>query len=765
MSNKQRKTSSQQSTGPFEITLQVAVVALFFARYLLPTEGTEQGDTVWIVQLWLGTAVLYFWYLYREQLAVPKFDRYDAAVGLLVFGHVVSAVAVLVTEGQKRSALNMLWEWLGIGVSLFLVRRILVSDAARKQFIIVFVGLTTVLAGLGLWQHFVWYPQLASQYNASIAELNTLRETQPESQQAAIERHQRIQKIQADLATQGAPAEGPARRMWEDRLRGSVEPIGLFALTNSFAGMLVVGLFLGISMLVQTVSRAERSTKSTICLCIILAVLAYCFLLTKSRTAWLALVCGSGVWLALAAINGKKLTRRAVLSAVGVLVLGVCALAVAFATNGIDREVITEGPKSMQYRLQFWTGTWDVIQEHPWLGTGPGNFRQHYLKYKLPESSEEIADPHNMFLDVWANGGLLALIGLSSCLAIGLRLLKPASTAEIVLPDSEKNSVHSFSLFRGPVFWGSVCAFFVVFLFLFLFQGISDFRILLLLPLWVLVVLLLARIDFNCKLHSAIGGVCFLALGIHLLASGGIAMPAVVQTLLVLPMVFFRMDSENCEQGEPQRRICFAPLLCCGLLFAGFLGCLFSAIKPVLASEAFLRSGEVAFLQDRNRSKAERLLNLAVEADPLSADALTRLAEIKFQIWSAGQTQSFSEASKVQKQAIAANPHSFQGYQLLGSWYREKHRRTQKTEDAQHAVDYYRQAVSRYPHNARLQSEYALTLQKTGQIVEARKHAELALKLDQISLMHGHIDKYLPEKQVSLLKSLLHNANELPNQN
>ena len=62
-----------------------------------------------------------------------------------------------------------------------------------------------------------------------------------------------------------------------------------------------------------------------------------------------------------------------------------------------------------------------------WSGVGPGNFRAAYLRYKLPESSEEILDPHNLFLEVWATAGFWALLALLAALVLGLR--EPAGTA------------------------------------------------------------------------------------------------------------------------------------------------------------------------------------------------------------------------------------------------------------------------------------------------------------------------------------------------
>ena len=85
----------------------------------------------------------------------------------------------------------------------------------------------------------------------------------------------------------------------------------------------------------------------------------------------------------------------------------------------LDREVLTQSTMSLRYRWEYWQGAWGVITggatsvwqalSSPffWWGVGPGNFGGPYLKYKLPQSSEEILDPHNLFLEVWATAGVL----------------------------------------------------------------------------------------------------------------------------------------------------------------------------------------------------------------------------------------------------------------------------------------------------------------------------------------------------------------------
>src|SRR5690606_14697616 len=128
------------------------------ARYFLPAESAALGETLWIVQFWLISAVVWFWLSARRGDPRRRFDAFDFGVGLLVGGHVLSAAAVLLTEGDRRAALNMLWEWIGIGVATLMLRDVLRRDEGRSHLLTMLVLATITLAGLGLWQHHVWYP-------------------------------------------------------------------------------------------------------------------------------------------------------------------------------------------------------------------------------------------------------------------------------------------------------------------------------------------------------------------------------------------------------------------------------------------------------------------------------------------------------------------------------------------------------------------------------------------------------------------------------
>ncbi len=90
--------------------------------------------------------------------------------------------------------------------------------------------------------------------------------------------------------------------------------------------------------------------------------------------------------------HATLITLSAALAAVAVL------YAAAIAVGALDRQVITEAGKSLSYRWQYWMASLNLIRGYPWAGCGPGNFQGSYTRYKLPEASEVVADPHNFLI-------------------------------------------------------------------------------------------------------------------------------------------------------------------------------------------------------------------------------------------------------------------------------------------------------------------------------------------------------------------------------
>src|SRR5262249_28759357 len=85
------------------------------------------------------------------------------------------------------------------------------------------------------------------------------------------------------------------------------------------------------------------------------------------------------------------------------------------------------GGQSLALRLDYWKAAWAMIHDHPWLGVGPGNFGRHYPQYMLVTATEKIIDPHNFAIELWATGGLFALLGMLVALAAFVRQTVPAA--------------------------------------------------------------------------------------------------------------------------------------------------------------------------------------------------------------------------------------------------------------------------------------------------------------------------------------------------
>jgi len=726
--------------------LKGVVGVLLVGRLLLPTESAAVGETVWMVQLWLVAGLLWAWHCYRERDYHLRVDLLDGLLWVIVAGHVLSALAVVATEGHKRAAVNMLWEWVGLGVSFFLLRQTIRSAVDARRVLLIMVATTTVLAGLGLWQHYVFYPQTAAQYKQLRDELDHLKNA-PDDHAT----RQRIRELHIHFASHEIPIEGPGRIAWENRLRDSTEPFGLFALANTFAGLLTAWLTGALGVLPRARRLIREDWLSVVLITAAVSLMAFCLLLTKSRTAWAGLCVGLMTWGWLAARVNRPVHQSIgwIKFAVAVLVLGV-GLAVAATSGGFDREVVSEAPKSLRYRLQYWSGTWDVLRERPFLGTGPGNFRNHYLKYKAAESSEEIAEPHNFLLDIWTSGGCIALAGLLGLFVASARHIDSKTNRQ-----SASKPAQIGNPFADPLVFGGGLAFVVVYSVGWLLGPVADTRLWVLFALWVPLcwglsqLILRTELSMSCLIAAAV------ALLVHLLGAGGIEMPAISQTLLIL-LALSTLRQDDSETADSLRGRNPTQIIGGLLLLAAFL-CWFSATGPVMNRKAFTATGDFALIEQGNIAKAEREYLRAADADPLTPDPLIRLAELSFRRWEVDErreSRQFDRAIEYLERGIALNPHDANSYRKLGLWYAKRFERDADPVYAHAASEMLYEATQCYPNDAAIRSELAIALSLAGPQKDARSEARRALDLDAINRREGHVDRYLPAEQIEKLRRI-----------
>jgi len=648
-----------------------AAVALYVARPLFPSEGSSaQGDGLPLVMLWLALGV--FWLLGaigRPAFRV-RFGAVDAAVLLLVAWHSVAAVCAAVRV-TPRAPVNVLWEWIGLGLGFFLVRQLLVTRREARAAVAVMVALAVGLSSYGLYQYAYEMPQTRARYEAD-----------------------------PDRALRDAglwyPPGSPQRQQFEARLE-SPEPLATFALTNSLAGVLAPWLVVlvgigagggvrppGESPINDAVggdsSRRQRHRQAPgdesgrpqdepqplvgdwsrllqgwlwngwlgVGFCGL--TIAACLVLTKSRSAYVATALGLAAAFFLAGRWRLRLGWKwPVAAAVALTVL----VAAAVATGALDLPVVAEAPKSLVYRLEYWQSTLEIIADYPVLGCGPGNFQGVYTAYKLPQASEEVADPHNFLLEVWATAGTPAMLVLVA--ALGIFSWRVAGTlrgpsAERRTDDSPGHGTRSVptTLGRGTrsvlatieedaawfVYGGAAAGLLGTLLLSALTPEILEgmFSVppspeavtIVSLP-GAAAALLLAGWVREGRLPALLPAVGVAVLLVHLLAAGGIGFPGVAGSLWLLVALGLRAQGVH----TLGRTAAFGGL---AVMVALAFACYRTAYGPVVRARGLVQAAQIVLAEGR-ADRAERYLRQAAVADPWDAMPLRELASLELQRW------------------------------------------------------------------------------------------------------------------------------------
>jgi O-Antigen ligase len=692
----------------------------------------------------------------------------DALVVLLTILVASSAAHAL----DRRPAVNLAWEWVALGIMYLLVRNL-----PRTR------GESALLAGA----------IVTTAFAVSVYGLYQIRFELPLIQEAYRRNPEAI------LAKLNIEPGSRSEAVFANRLMASNEPWSTFALANSLAGFvagpLVIAVGIGLVNLMRRDGPGSRSAALAMAAPVILVILV-CLLLTKSRSAYVGTVIGVS-WLAWQ--MRRELHARVLLGAGLAGLLVIAALIVAGLRSGrLDPQVLTESTKSLGYRWEYWRGTWGVITEgRPtlqtalgaptfWAGVGPGNFGAQYLKYKLPESSEEILDPHNLFLDVWATAGVWAILAMLGALVWGLwsvlgpagKSLEPTGAGRASASDARAES--SLSAAAGPEFhslddapdappsrlsWLLWCAglggwvIVVVLGRLNPFQGDLFFRWLILGASWLAAVLLGAPLWRRQPVPAIALGAGALAVVINLLAAGGIGIPTVALALWSLLALGLNLrDDRSCGRlREYQSRI---PGFALAVGWSAVLGTFYGLVTPFWRAEAALAEAESALARrPADVERADEAYRVAIDADGFFSRPWHELALLHFRVWQGrgarveaddGSRWNWTTISYLYEMA-AMPPRSHDAWSLHSERARViqlmLNQRGSQLEPREllrfraKIVEATRTASLEYPTNAELRARLAEASAEINMYDDAVKEANEALRLDGLM---PHRDKKLP---------------------
>jgi len=529
------------------------------------------------------------------------------------------------------------------------------------------------------------------------------------------------------------PPGTPLRDLFERRLANR-EPLATFVLTNSLAAALAPWLVMGLGIAAAT----RRDRRQCIAWLICIVPIAACLLLTRSRSGHAAVAVGI-LWLAIRhwRFRLRWLAGAAVLAGL---------LAAAMMITSLARPGLAKAATSLGYRLQYWQATLHMIADRPWLGCGPGNFQDVYTQYKLPEASEEVADPHDFLLEVWATAGtpaLLALLGAVGLFAKQLRGQPRASTTE----GSDRSQIDASLKSPAPlhswklVFVGAIGGFLLsIPLGQISAAPPSNLAIMIGLPVAVLCMVLLIPWVERGTFPPALAGVGVGVLLVDLVTTGGIGIPAVAQSLWLL----LALGLEGAWPRDVPRAVVVV-LLAIGLGLS--VACHQTSYARVLPCQSLQRLARREYL-DGHRQAAMEVLQRAVEADPRASDAQAFLAEIYLDSWLANlesaDYQAFEThdtlARRMAPDAVPIWRASADRYQRAFAKTDARGQRVQPRAIEQ-AIAIGRRAVELYPGSGSDHAALAMLYQLSGDEVSYRREAQAALELDR---RMPHDDKKLP---------------------
>ena len=744
--------------------------ALMTARAYWPSEidpsQVSGSGLVWVltmlivVGLWIASSLFGGRFRFRWSWT-------DAAVVALMF-----LVGLSSTRGlDRRLAINLAWEWAGLGFAYVLARNLLRTRGESTVLAGALVATAVAVSAYGLFQARFEIPQLKARFQKNPAQV----------------------MLEAKI-----PADPQHIRVFADRLLGSNEVFSTFGLANSLAGFLVGPLVLAVAMMIRNLAdaKAPGSRWGVIGLAAApLLCLLTCLILTKSRSAWIGLFVAVAV---LAWQERRKVPARLLLGAgLAGLVLVVALVAVGLATGRLDREVLTQSPLSMRYRWEYWQGAWGVITEGAqgrapgastfWSGVGPGNFGSRYLLHKLPQSSEEIQDPHDLFLEVWAIAGFWALLALVAALALAFwNLLGPADAgpgeddkararqrrrpSEV---SRETSPVAAAALPAGApdrLGWLTLSAGLGLVMVLLvgqmnLFQGDLLVRWVILSGSWLLAALLGLGFWRRVPLPAIAFGAAVLACVVNLLAAGGIGMPAVALVLWLLIALGLNLrDDRPC--GRLREHAGRLPAFALAIVWSALAGSFVGAITPFWRSEAALAGADDALAhRPPDFERAQAAYEFAEEADRYSPRPWLGDAYLQLLIWeSRGSKPEDLRWKKIPALLLKAaspprNPdawtlHSERALVTRDLLKKLGHALSPREIIPLQAsiVEATRTASRLYPTNATLHARLAEASAEISMFRDAVTEAQEALRLDAIT---PHLDKKLANAQREQLKAKL----------
>jgi hypothetical protein len=693
--------------------------------------------------LWFVAAV--GWAVWRARSRQTTWRGSAVEAGLLAVVALVWTSAIGAAH-YKHPAILIASEWLVLLVAFCLVRQLARTPEDDRGLLAAILAGGISISAFAIYQYTIEFPEIRRTY-------------------------ENLDEVRDAMAAQNVVANPRLlqQRLFEDNV------FATYAHPNSLASYLALLLPLAIAWTLAGIVRARSGSPESPWLTFqarLHACLAAVATLLVGIALWFTHSRGAILGTLLVAVLVLVTSCRRFFATHKVLFLTGLTIVLVLAVGILRTEAAARGLakfwESSAKRNDYWIGTWRLICDHPWLGVGPGNFGRLYPRCMLPRAFEQIKDPHNFLLEIWATAGVFTLI--ASLITLGL--LFSRTGAVLLSPRSVHVSQPTDPSGSSPgVRWEFYVGGGIGLILGFLLRALGQSPDEILLEgvfsacrslVWFAAFALFYSIPWSgaSRLLALIAGLA--ALLFNLLVSGGIAMPSVAQPFWIMAALAL-----NAIDSVPPVTARFSswlprmlPLpLSAGIGVSYFLLLFYPAVRAGSAladARQHYPAWHAEFLPRYDRAtddKGKRQMALAaggflettileplrraVEAGPANAASWLELAE-----WYGEQVKvspkpevSVGNAIRCAQQAQYLDPDNKEPYLFLYNLHvliAQRFGQREKQEYG-HAAAAMRGAVERDPTNAGMRYQLAETSFLADLPVEGRKHAKIARELDELA--------------------------------
>ena len=345
-----------------------------------------------------GTTITLMWFLLAGAWSLWSLLAKVPVVPLGIIDLGLAGIAGVYFISTEFAAANVYaarlisWEMLGMACCFFAIRQATVHTQEQKIIFNALLATAFAVVIFGLYQYCWEMPNLREQYGNN------------------------IEKLRKDFIEQSSATIDPDNNFL-DQLRNRVMQTHIystFSHPNTLASFLALMLPSALGLSVAAWYNSKRKILFPMALGIVGAfIFAIWANFSRGAMASISLVLISALalflWQTFPAKRSWLLASIAIVSISAVII---------WKTNSLAGIFKKESSGGLSARIDYWKGTWKMIEQFPLLGVGPGNFGNSYPRFMNENALEKIKDPHNFALELWSSAGITALLLFAMVIAI-----------------------------------------------------------------------------------------------------------------------------------------------------------------------------------------------------------------------------------------------------------------------------------------------------------------------------------------------------------